>query len=99
MTAFWKIEHDEHALARSDAAALADGLRRHVRHTSLVSLVIQIGLRSQAYVAGNECPGCRQGRCMPGCHTELLRRVLAGSGLRMAAQPLHHTLAQRPYRR
>ncbi|HEU5085964.1 MAG TPA: hypothetical protein VFT99_00920 [Roseiflexaceae bacterium] len=99
MTAFWKIEHDEHALARSDAAALAHSLRRHVRHTSLVSMVIRIGLRSQAYVAGNECPGCRQGRCMPGCHAELLRRVLASGGLRMAAQPLHHTLAQRPYRR
>ena len=85
-------------ILRPDALDL--GLRRHLQSNGanlLISTVMQIGQRQQAYVSLFGCAGCRDGRCAPGCRVELLRRTLrAAYGPTAAVNPCV-ALAQRPY--
>lgn len=77
----------------------SEGLALHLRYADLLTVLVQIGERQQAYLALHGCSGCTQTRCAPGCPTQLLRRLLAacvpGAELHVAISGL----ARRPYRR
>jgi hypothetical protein len=84
----------------SDPLALGQGLRRHLAVAPLLSVLVRIGQREQAYVALEGCGGCAIDRCEPGCRVELLRRTVrsacgASGGLHRAPKGL----AARPYAR
>ena len=77
---------------------LEQGLRLHLQHAELTAVLMRIGDQQQAYVALRGCAGCVQGRCVPGCYVELLRRLLRACD----AGTLHAVaggLAKRLYRR
>jgi hypothetical protein len=78
---------------------LSEGLALHLRYADLLTVVVQIGERQQAYVALHGCISCGQARCAPSCPVQLLRRLLVacipGAELQLAMSGL----AQRPYRR
>lgn len=77
---------------------LEQGLRLHLTHTALLSVLMQIGDRQQTYLRTEGCDGCAHGRCAPGCYAELLRRLLTACGAPDALQPIADDLALRPYR-
>lgn len=60
----------------SDLTRFDAGLRLHLEHTDLTTIIAQIGNEQRAYVSGSGCAGCQRGRCLPGCRAELLRRML-----------------------
>ena len=77
------------------------GLRRHLSGKSanyLTNTVVQIGSRQQAYVSLPGCNGCTEGRCLPGCRVELLRRTLCAACGASSALLWCKGLADRPYR-
>jgi len=78
---------------------LERGVRLHIGHTALTTVLMQIGAQQQGYVGLGGCDGCAYERCTPGCYVELLRRLLRvcfdGGALRAVAGGL----ARRPYRR
>lgn len=78
---------------------IQEGVRRHLQRADLLSILVQIGRRQQAYVALHGCPGCLSGRCRIGCKVDLLRRTLQGDGgpgWRLAL--VRNGLSRRPYR-
>ena len=78
---------------------LEQGLRLHLGHTELTTVLMQIGDQQQAYLSVPGCEGCAQGRCLPGCYVELLRRLVR---VCFDAGTLHAVaggLAKRPYHR
>lgn len=82
------------------ANALAQGLRRHLQHADLLTCLVRIDQRKQAYVALDGCPNCPTGRCVPGCRVELLRRaVRVAFGPAAQLRPVPKGLADRPYTR
>lgn len=60
----------------SDLEALGRGLRHHLAHDAITSIVVRIGVAQRAYVALTGCPGCATGRCERGCRVQLLGRTL-----------------------
>jgi hypothetical protein len=78
---------------------LAAGLRTHLHFADLQTTLVQIGGRQQAYVALGGCAGCVHGRCVLGCRTELLRRLIQGTlGPQVQLQIVRKGLVRRPYR-
>jgi hypothetical protein len=80
-------------------ARLEQGLRLHLQYTELTTVLMQIGVQQQAYVRVGECDGCAQGRCLPGCYVELLRRLLRVCFDACTLQLVAGGLAKRPYGR
>ncbi len=86
-------------------APLILGLRRHLDHDPLVSVLVQIGDRQpddrqRTYVLLVGCAGCAHERCAVGCRAEALRRTLRAAGGKDATLSLvRKGLAARPYRR
>jgi hypothetical protein len=78
---------------------LERGLRLHLGHTELTTVLMQIGAQQQGYISLSGCEGCAQGRCMPGCYVELLRRLLRVCFDSCTLRPVAGGLAKRPYRR
>lgn len=90
---------DVSAEVRSDILEL--GLRRHLSGpstNSIISTIVQIGPRQQAYVSLQGCSGCVEGRCAPGCRVELLRRTIRAAYGAAGTLHLCSALADRPYR-
>jgi len=77
---------------------LEQGLRLHLAHTTLTSMLMQIGDQQQAYLAVSGCDGCADGRCTPGCYVELLRRLLQVCFDACTLRAVAGGLATRPYR-
>lgn len=82
-----------------EPARLEQGLRLHLQHTELTTVLMQIGAQQQAYVAMEGCEGCAHGRCLPGCYVELLRRLIGVCFEACTLHPVVGGLAARPYRR
>jgi hypothetical protein len=78
---------------------LSAGLALHLRYTDLLTVLIQIGDRQQAYLVLHGCATCAQTHCAPGCPTQLLRRLLAACAPDTALRLTMSGLAWRPYRR
>ena len=74
---------------------LSQKLMLHLRYARISTLLVQIQSRQQCYIMTAGCANCRHDRCQPGCHAQLLRRILHGYGLNM--QPVPQGLAARPY--
>jgi hypothetical protein len=94
----WRLEGATTATL-AEPTRLAQGLRLHLEHTQLTSVLMQLGYQQQAYIGTAGCEGCVHGRCTPGCYVELLRRLLRAcfSSSTLCAVP--GGLATRPYRR
>src|SRR4051812_6174851 len=75
------------------------GLRLHLSHTDLLSILVRIGEQEQAYLSAVGCDGCWQGRHRSGCSSELLRRLLTATLEQADLAPVPHGLARRPYTR
>ena len=80
-------------------ARLEQGLRLHIAHTALTTVLMQIGDQQQAYIGVGGCDGCAHGRCMPGCYVELLKRLVRVCFDACTLRPVAGGLAKRPYRR
>ncbi|NTV65694.1 MAG: hypothetical protein HGA65_19475, partial [Oscillochloris sp.] len=80
-------------------AVLTDGLRLHLAHAPLTTVLVQIGDRRQSYVALAGCAGCTYDRCAPGCRVELLRRLLQQIAPAVCLHRVARGLATRPYTR
>jgi hypothetical protein len=78
---------------------LEQGLRLHLQHTELTTILMQIGEQQQAYVSVGGCEGCVHSQCTPGCYVELLRRLLRACFDACILHPVAGGLAARPYRR
>jgi hypothetical protein len=78
---------------------LEQGLRLHLQHTELTTVLMQIGEQQQSYVAIQGCEGCAHGRCTPGCYVELLKRLLRVCFDAGTLRAVTGGLATRPYRR
>jgi hypothetical protein len=76
---------------------LEAGLRLHFEHTDLVTALVQIGTRQQAYAGAVGCEGCAYHRCVPGCYVELLHRLLRASFEACTLSAVPGGLARRPY--
>jgi hypothetical protein len=81
-----------HSSERFDA-----GLRLHVKHTDLITVLVQIGEVQQTYISASACDGCRRGRHAPGCYVELLRRLLTATFESVDLIVVPQGLARRPY--
>ncbi len=80
-------------------ARLTDGLRLHLRHGRLISVLVRIGAAERSYLALDGCPGCAIGRCQPGCHAALLQRLLHSCTATPPLRLVPRGLAQRSYPR
>ena len=78
---------------------LEQGLRLHVEHTELTTILMQIGGQQHAYISAAGCEGCAYERCVPGCYVELLRRLLRACFDACTLRSVPGGLAKRPYRR
>jgi hypothetical protein len=78
---------------------LVQGLRLHLEHTELTTVLMQLGDQQQAYIGVAGCEGCTHGRCTPGCYVELLRRLLRACFDASTLSAVAGGLATRPYRR
>jgi hypothetical protein len=78
---------------------LHQGLRLHLEHTELTTMLMQIGEQQHAYLSVGGCEGCVHGRCVPGCYVELMRRLLHACFDACTLRPVAGGLATRPYRR
>jgi hypothetical protein len=78
---------------------LEQGLRLHLQHTELITVLMQIGALQQSYISLGGCEGCAHGRCMPGCYVELLRRLLRVCFDACTLRSVAGGLAKRPYQR
>jgi hypothetical protein len=83
----------------SDQERLQAGLGLHLAHAPLTSVLVQIGTEQQSYVAIPGCPGCRNDRCVIGCHSAMLKRLLVGTAPGLTLRPVTTGLSLRPYRR
>jgi hypothetical protein len=81
-------------------------LRIHLAHAPLTTVLMQIGDAQRLYLALDGCSGCADGRCLPGCRADLLRRALRASGVGelslvregLAARPYSHAVLALPSR-
>jgi len=94
----WRLDGATDATL-AQPARLEQGLRLHIAHTELTTVLMQIGDQQQSYVAIQGCEGCAHGRCTPGCYVELLRRLLHVCFDACTLRAVASGLATRPYRR
>src|SRR6266545_254749 len=73
------------------------GLRLHLEHTDLLTILVQIGDQQQAYISAAGCDGCGQGRHASGCYVELLLRLLTATFEAVDLMLVPQGLARRPY--
>lgn len=95
MQTLWRLENISVQMD-IDAPLVADVLRVHLAHAPLTAVLMQIGAAQRLYLALDGCPGCADGRCLPGCRADLLRRALRASGAGELAL-VREGLAARPY--
>src|SRR6185295_5277792 len=93
----WRVERD--SLAPPALAPFDVGLRLHLEHTDLLTILVRIGDQEQAYLSAVGCDGCWQGRHRSGCSSELLRRLLVATCAQTDLALVPHGLARRPYTR
>ena len=94
----WRLD-GAHATTLAEPIRLAQGLRLHLEHTELTTVLMQLGDQQQAYIGATGCEGCAHGRCTPGCYVELLRRLLRACFDASTLCAVAGGLARRPYRR
>lgn len=94
----WRLDGAT-AATLTQPARLEQGLRLHLQHAELTTVLMRIGAQQQAYLAVQGCEGCAQERCLPGCYVELLRRLLRACGDIASLRPVAGGLAKRPYQR
>src|SRR5438552_1890669 len=94
----WRLEGAT-AATLAQPARLELGLRLHMEHTELITMLMQIGDQQHAYIGTSGCEGCIHGRCVPGCYVELLRRLLRACFDACTLRAVTGGLATRPYRR
>ncbi|HEX5690350.1 MAG TPA: hypothetical protein VFX76_10135 [Roseiflexaceae bacterium] len=94
----WRLE-DVSDATLAQPLRLEQGLRLHLQHTELTTVLMQIGAQQQAYIGLSGCQGCVHGRCLPGCYVELMRRLLRACFDGGALHAVAGGLARRPYRR
>jgi hypothetical protein len=95
----WRINSSTPAQQPLALEALRTGLRRHLGAAWLVTCLVQIGERQQAYVGLEGCPGCLSSRCEAGCRVEALRRTLRAASSALTLSAVRRGLAERPYTR
>jgi hypothetical protein len=91
----WRVEGL--SPAPHDGERLAEGLRLHLEHTELITILAQIGEVQQAYISAVGCESCQLRRHAPGCYVELLRRLLTATFEAVELVCVPHGLARRPY--
>jgi hypothetical protein len=91
----WRL--DGTSAASPSPERLAEGLRLHLEHSDLITILVQIGEAQQAYISALGCDSCHLGRHAPGCHIELLRRLLVATFAAVELVPIPQGLARRPY--
>lgn len=95
----WRLELQEPRPKGANHARLADGLRLHVAHDELDTVLVRVGELQQSYVALTGCRGCADGHCEIGCRSDMFRRLLEpclpGAQLRV----IPGGLAARPHTR
>ena len=94
----WRLDGANTATL-AEPIRLAQGLRLHLEHTELSTMLMQLGNQQQAYIGATGCEGCVHGRCTPGCYVELLRRLLRVCFDASTLCAVAGGLARRPYRR
>lgn len=94
----WRLD-GANAATLAEPVRLVQGLRLHLEHTELTSVLMQLGDQQQAYIGAAGCEGCAHGRCTPGCYVELLRRLLRACFDASTLCAVAGGLARRPYRR
>jgi hypothetical protein len=94
----WRLEGAT-AATLAQPARLELGLRLHIEHTELITVLMQIDGQQQAYLSAVGCEGCTYGRCVPGCYVELLRRLLGACFDACTLRAVAGGLVTRPYRR
>lgn len=92
----WQVTATHQTLL--DHVVITRGLRQHLHHASLTTVLVQIGAVQRAYVALAGCGACPDQPCLPGCRAALLDRTLQAAGAG-ALRPVSHGLAARPYQR
>lgn len=95
----WRIDGVSVDAPLNRPEALTTGLMRHLRTSGLVSSLVQIRDRQQAYVSLSGCVGCAHGRCEVGCRVEALRRTLRAAHPMITLTAVPRGMARRPYTR
>lgn len=77
----------------------AAGLRLHIRHSPITSICMQVAEQQRCYVVLEGCAGCVRDQCMPGCRTQLFRRLLEScwGTVRLRLAPVAGGLIAHPY--
>jgi hypothetical protein len=90
----WRLAHTDSTVSTQ----VAELLRVHLAHAALTTLLAQIGDAQRLYLVLDGCSGCADGRCLPGCRADLLRRALRACGAGELSL-VREGLAARPYTR
>jgi hypothetical protein len=92
----WRLDGVRPDLA-IDHEKISAGLARHLQHSGLSFLLVQVGGVQQSYIELEGCPSCHTGRCVPGCFTVLFQRLLAAAAPELRLHPVPRGLAPHPY--
>lgn len=95
----WRIQMPEREPAAAEQARLADGLRLHVAHEELGTILVRAGEVQRSYVTVTGCRGCARGHCEVGCRSDMFRRLLERCVPGVELQLVSGGLAARPYTR
>jgi hypothetical protein len=81
-----------------DHEKLVSGLRRHLAHAPLQTLLVQRGGQQRAYIALEGCARCADGRdtCVAGCYVRLFERMLRASIGSITLRHVAHGLQPQP---
>jgi hypothetical protein len=60
----WRLD-GANAATLAEPVRLAQGLRLHLEHTELTSVLMQLGDQQQAYIGATGCEGCAMGAAHP----------------------------------
>lgn len=98
----WRLFHSD----STRPIQLAEVLHVHLAHAPLTAVLAQIGDKQRIYLALDGCSGCLEGRCLPGCRADLLRRALCAAEIGelslvpegLAARPYSHAVLALPGR-
>jgi hypothetical protein len=94
----WRLDGAT-AATLAEPERLVQGLRLHLEHTELITVLMQLGDQQHAYIGAAGCEGCAHGRCTAGCYVELMRRLLRACFDACTLRVVTGGLATRPYRR
>jgi hypothetical protein len=72
-------------------------LRRHLHYSSLTTIQAVAAGQIRQYLWTSGCPGCSFDRCLPGCHTDLLRRGLYALSPAFSMHPIPAGFAPRQF--